>query len=261
MKVFVEYLKNNLKRAFEYKTDFFMGLIGLITINLSSIIILVIIANSFTTIGGWTIWEVIFNYSLFLTGLGLHKLFFRNIVELEKHIIKGTFDRFLLRPFNPFFQLVLDRLSLFDNTDFLLGIIGLVVSIFNLEIEWGIWQSIGIIIAVLNSALVFTLILTVITTMSFWIFRIRAILYGTSELQEAVQNYPITIYNQPLKFILTYILPYAATNYYPTLILLGKEENKIGQVFWYLILIDIVLICVEIVLWKKGVKSYQSSGS
>lgn len=26
MKVFVEYLKNNLKRAFEYKTDFFYGI-------------------------------------------------------------------------------------------------------------------------------------------------------------------------------------------------------------------------------------------
>ena len=97
MKVFAEYLKNNFKRALEYKTDFFMGLIGLITINLSSIIILVLIANNFTTIGEWTIWEVIFNYSLFLAGLGLHKMFFRNVVELERHIIKGTFDRFLLR--------------------------------------------------------------------------------------------------------------------------------------------------------------------
>ena len=261
MKVFTEYLKNNFKRALEYKTDFFMGLIGLITINFSSIIILVLIANNFTTIGEWTIWEVIFNYSLFLAGLGLHKMFFRNVVELERHIIKGTFDRFLLRPFSPFFQLVFEKLSLLDNTDFLLGIIGLTVSILNLEIKWGIWQSIGIFIAVLNSALVFTLILTIITTMSFWIYRIRAILYGTSELQEAVQNYPITIYNKPLKFILTYILPYAATNFYPALILLGKEEDKIGQVFLYLILLDIILICAEIVLWKKGVKSYQSSGS
>ena len=30
MKVFVEYLKNNFKRALEYKTDFVMGLIGLV---------------------------------------------------------------------------------------------------------------------------------------------------------------------------------------------------------------------------------------
>lgn len=261
MKVFAEYLKNNFKRAFEYKTDFLMGLIGLITINFSSIIILVIIANNFSTIGGWTIWEVIFNYSLFLAGLGLHKMVFRNFVNLENHIIKGTFDRFLLRPFSPFFQLVFEKLSLLDNTDFLLGISGLIVSICNLEIKWGGWKSIGLFFAILNSALVFTLILSIITTLSFWIYRTRAILYGTSEMQEAVQNYPITIYNKPLKFILTYILPYAATNFYPALILLGKAENKIGQVSIYLIVLDILLVFIEVIIWKKGIKSYQSSGS
>ena len=204
---------------------------------------------------------MIFNYSLFLTGLGLHKMIFRNVIELEKYIIRGTFDRFLLRPLSPFIQLVLEKLSLLDNTDFLLGIIGLVVSILNLKINWGGWQSIGIVIAILNSAFVFTLILSIITTMSFWIYRIRAILYGTAELQEAVQNYPITIYNKPLKFILTYILPYAATNFYPSLILLGKVKDENRQVFLYLILVDVVLICIELILWKKGIKSYQSSGS
>ena len=96
-----------------------------------------------------------------------------------------------------------------------------------------------------------------------WIcfYRVRAILYGTTELQEAVQNYPINIDNKHLKFILTYILPYAATNFYPSLILLDKVKDKTGQVILYLILIDIILICIEYFLWKKGIKCYQSSGS
>lgn len=76
-----------------------------------------------------------------------------------------------------------------------------------------------------------------------------------------MQNYPINIYNKHLKFILTYILPYAATNFYSSLILLDKVKDKTGQVILYLILIDIILICIEHFLWKKGIKCYQSSGS
>lgn len=261
MKILVEYLMNNIKKIFAYKVDFIMGFIGLVTINVSSVMILVLITNRFSSIGTWSIWEIIFNYALFLAGLGLHKMFFKNIVDLETHIIKGTFDRYLLRPLSPFFQLVFENLSLSDNTDFILGILGIVISIRNLGCEWDINEGVLLVGLIFNSALVFTLILSVITILSFWIYRVRALLYGTAELQEAVQNYPISIYNKPLKWILTYGLPYAATNFYPSLILLNKAQNKKLVIFLYLIGVDIVLFGIAGIMWKVGIKSYESSGS
>ena len=260
MRLVKAYIKMNLKRSIEYRGNFIIGFIGLLIINISSILILYIIISNFEDIAGWTYWENIFNYALFLTSLGLHKVIFQNIGNLEDYIVDGRFDRLMLRPVSPFAQIILEVINIEEITDFFLGIIGLSISSIYLKIRWSASNIIWLVLSIINGAVVFTLILSIISTLSFWLYRVYPILYGTTELQEAVQNYPIIIYSKPLKFIVTYVLPYAAVNYFPSLILLGKTENT-NNIIIYIFSIDIVLGVIQKKLWNRGIKNYRSSGT
>lgn len=249
----------NLKRSIEYKENFIVGFIGLVTLNLSSILILYLIISNFTDIAGWSFWEVVFNYSLFLASLGLHKVIFQNIGNLENYIIEGKFDILLIRPVSPYLQIVLEVINIEEVPDFVLGVVGLYASSVFLHNNWNILKIVWLVVSIVNGTIVFTLILSIISTFSFWMYRTYPILYGTMEVQEAVQNYPISIYNRPLKMILTYILPYAAVNYFPSVLLLGKNDSI--NIIIYIIMVDLFLIMIQKSLWSKGIKNYKSSGT
>lgn len=70
-------------------------------------------------------------------------------------------------------------------------------------------------------------------------------------------KYPVSIYGKPIKFLLTYIIPFSLTSYYPASYLLtGKNLHYIGWV----IFTSFFLFLIAIFVWKKGIRKYESSG-
>lgn len=262
MKILRIYLALNFKRSIEYRENLILGIIGLIAVNFGSLFVLYSITNRFQTIAGWNFAEITFNYSLFLACLGLHKIFFRNIINLEDYIIDGSFDRFLLRPLNIFCQLCLEWVNYCDFSDFALGITGIAISLTQSELSLSFDKYIWLALLIINGAFVFTIILAIISSGCFWLYKSYPILYSTMEIQEIVQNYPISIFKAPFRFIVTYIIPYAAINYYPSLIVLDRKMSCSGfYVVIYLVILDIILFIAFRAIWHTGIKNYKSSGT
>lgn len=72
-------------------------------------------------------------------------------------------------------------------------------------------------------------------------------------------KYPITIYNNLIKSVITYIIPFAFTTFYPANYILTGENPffSIG----FTVVISIILMAIGVFLWNKGIKAYESSGS
>ena len=72
-------------------------------------------------------------------------------------------------------------------------------------------------------------------------------------------KYPVSIYNNAVKFIITYIIPFAFTAYYPAeYILTGNNPLfNIGLT----IVISLILMVIGIFVWNKGIRAYESAGS
>lgn len=262
IKLYFHYCKLSILKALEYRSSFFVGLFGLIMVNGVSLLLIWVMLSNFNNLNGWSFWEIVFNYSLFLACLGFHNAFFKHLGDLEDYIVEGTFDRFLLRPCNTFLQLIGDKLSVTDISDFMLGTFGIILSYSRLNLHWGIWKLLLLLFYLCNGILIFTILLLSISCLSFWIVKSRPFLYGTIEIQESVQHYPISIFGKGFKFITTIILPYALINYYPSMVLLGKVKGK--YIFYYFIFtlaITLIFLGLATVLWKKGINHYQSTGS
>ena len=72
-------------------------------------------------------------------------------------------------------------------------------------------------------------------------------------------KYPVTIYNNTVRNIITYIIPFAFTAYYPALYFLTGENPwfNVGMT----VIISIIVMVIGVVIWNKGIKAYESAGS
>ena len=114
------------------------------------------------------------------------------------------------------------------------------------------------------SAFVIFSSITVFTgTISFWTVKSEEIVSLLTNNNYGLKNYtdyPISIYGKGVQFLLTFIIPYAFTGYYPAGILLGK--NLIHPEFAHLSpLIALIFGIAAYLFWKGGLKHYNSTGA
>ena len=72
-------------------------------------------------------------------------------------------------------------------------------------------------------------------------------------------KYPVTIYNGVVRNIVTYIVPFAFTAYYPASYIL--RGNNPWFCFGVGTGIAAALLTLSVLLWNKGIGAYESAGS
>ena len=72
-------------------------------------------------------------------------------------------------------------------------------------------------------------------------------------------KYPVSIYNKAVQAIITYVIPFAFTAYFPaSYFLTGKDPLFcIGGT----VIAGSVLMILALFVWHKGVSAYESAGS
>jgi ABC-2 type transport system permease protein len=72
-------------------------------------------------------------------------------------------------------------------------------------------------------------------------------------------KYPMSIYSNAIKGVLTFIIPFAFTGYYPGAYFLGKESMFMGVIMTFLV--AVIGTFIAYFVWLAGIKAYESSGS
>ncbi|WP_294835013.1 ABC-2 family transporter protein, partial [uncultured Lactobacillus sp.] len=72
-------------------------------------------------------------------------------------------------------------------------------------------------------------------------------------------KYPVSIYSGTIRIIISFIIPFAFTAFYPASFFLTGNKGwfNIGG----LIIISILLFTLSLLIWHKGISVYESSGS
>ena len=109
-KLYFKFLNQYIKTLLEYRADFILGLIGFILIQLTGVIFIKLIFNNIPALEGWSFYEILFIYGFAQIPRGIDHVFTDNLWILSGQIIvQGQFDRYLLRPLNPLFQVIAER--------------------------------------------------------------------------------------------------------------------------------------------------------
>ncbi|OLS36819.1 ABC transporter permease [Bacillus sp. MRMR6] len=256
--MFFQYLSQYLKTRLQYRADVFVEFLSDLLSQAINLIFILVVFGHTSLLNGWTRDEIIFIYGFFLVPYAVFSAFF-NIWDFnERYIVKGEMDRILTRPIHSLFQIILERIEL----ESLLGAItGLAIMFYagdrlGLDVKW--IDSIIFIIFVIGGALVYGGVFVMIACISFWAdarTSIMPMMYNISNYG----RYPVDIYNKVIRFVLTWILPFAFVGVYPATYFLGKEE-------WFIYafltpFIGVSFFTLSVLLWNQGVKKYRGAGN
>jgi ABC-2 type transport system permease protein len=259
VKLYFGYLAQNLKSLMEFRLDFFIGLVGFFFLQACGVIFISLVFSSIPNLKGWSFYEVLFIYGFAQIPRGLDHVFTDNLwLYAGWKIAKGEMDRLLTRPLNPLFQLIAERFQPDGIGEFLIGLILTILAATKLGIEFTVGKVLVFIVSVICGAIIITAIKLFYTSFAFWVKRSQSYLYTAYNFNEFCY-YPISIYNKTIQFILTFIIPFAVTSYFPASYLLGKGTFELG--FFFPIIVSVIGLSVSYFFWKSGLKHYESAGS
>lgn len=262
--LYFRYISISLKTSMEYRYSFISNMfIQVFTYSINFLGIWVIF-NKFNTMNGWSYNEVVFLYSLNLLSYGLSALFvWGPMRQLGNMIQDGSFDGILTRPLNPFYHMLAKNFTYaFLGHTVLAGVV-LGISIGSLDISWSASAVVFFILFLLGAFLIQCSMFIIGGALSFWFVNssqlVDTFIYGIRRFVD----YPINLYDTFIRILLTFIVPYAFVNFYPSVYFLNKSGNTLFHpaLQYCTPIVGIVLFVLAYRLWSLGIKHYESTGS
>lgn len=253
------FIAQDLKKMMEYKIDFLTGAFSFLLSQAINIAFLWIIFSQIPQLKGWTYDEIIFIYGFSLLPKAIDHLFCDNLWMIGYSIVaKGEFDKYLTRPINPLFTVIVERFQVDALGELVVGIVLIASVIGKVSIQWSVLNVLLFLLVLPFATLIYTGIKTITAAIAFWTKRsgqITHVVYAVNDFAK----YPTTIYNNFIKTVITYIIPFAFTAFYPASYFLTGENLlfNIGLT----VVMSIILMTISVLVWNKGVTAYESAGS
>lgn len=259
MKLHRIFIAQHMKRLMEYKTDFLLGAIGILISQALQVMFIGIIFSRIPKLEGYSFEEILFIYGFSLIPKSIDHLFFDNLWMVGYSIIrKGDFDKYLTRPVNSLFYVIVERFCVDAFGEMLTCGLLLAYAIPRLSLPF-YWYTIPLfLVFTVFATMIYTSLKIITAAVSFWTKasgHITHMLYMTNDFSK----YPVTIYNRAVQTIITYVIPFAFTAFYPATFFL-KGENPLFCIGGTVVA-GSVLFVIALFVWNRGVRAYESAGS
>lgn len=255
IKLYCKYFQVNFKTVFTHDYDFFIGLFGMIIKNIVNIIFVTFIFNILDSLQGWSLYEILFFYAASMISFAIWHCFFINTLTTPYYVKSGMFDFFLLKPVHSLFLIMVDGFDEDGWGDLLVGIALLMIAGYHLDMLN--YHLLFLIVTLMVSSLIYAAFTIILSTLSFFTIDNSNITQLVSDIY-GFAKYPLTIFKQPLRFVLSFLLPIAFTGFLPALYMF--EDYQIGYLLLTIVM-SLLFFIVAIIIWNKGVHRYMSSGS
>lgn len=247
-----------MKTRLQYRADLLVEIFSDLLSQAVNFIFILVVFGHTSLLNGWSRDEIIFIYGFFLVPYAVFSAFF-NIWDFnERYIVKGELDRILTRPIHSLFQIILERLELEGLFGAVTGIAVMLYAGHNIGLQWSWSDPFIFLLFVVGGALIYGGVFVMLACISFWAdarTSIMPMMYNIGNYG----RYPVDIYNKAIRFVLTWILPFAFVGVYPAAFFLGREE-WFGYAFLTPIM-GIIFFAVSVLMWNQGVKQYRGAGN
>ncbi len=257
IKLWLSWFKLEIEGDMAYRMNFLLHLIAGSIFSVISPLIMYFIYNSSRGIPGWSFWEIM----LFVGTTNLvwgfcSFVFFPMIPICISYVQQGTFDRVMIRPFNPLGFLTFSSIELNEIGGLFVGVTLISTALIKLKTII-LFSNIIYYIILIILALLFIYSLIVLTSAMCFIAVKNFGIHAFIEAIGAYTEYPLTIYGPTLNFVFTFILPVGIASFYPVSILLGK----VGFSSIAIIALPVfAMFGFSLFIWSIAMKKYSSAG-
>jgi ABC-2 type transport system permease protein len=254
-------LRYGLMRAkvrLAYRADFLVNAVGDVLVAGIGVVFLWAIFRNVPTISGWAYGEVLFVWGMAEATTGLFYVCFQGLWSVnQRYVLLGEMDRVLLRPLDPYVQIMLDNVNLEALPVALLGVLMMAYASTALP-AFALWRWLLLPVFLFGGVAVLAGVLTAVSSVGFRVLH-RGTAVGLVYQAAAFNRYPVTIFPRWIQRVLTFVVPFAFTAFFPATFFLGRNE----WLGWALVqpLVGLLVLVVGVGIWRRGLRHYRSPGS
>jgi len=263
LRLYARYAAASVRAQASYPGTLAMMSLGQFLVNVIEFVGIWAMFRRFGHIGGWHIGEVALFFGFVNITFSIADAVTRGFDIFGSVFVKtGAFDRLLLRPRSTVLQLMgyelrLTRVGRFAQGALVFGI-GMALTGFRFTPT----ASAILGFAVLGGVALFSGVLILQATLSFWTVEgleaVNILTYGG----EAAAEYPLSVYAAWFRNFLIWIVPIGCVTYLPMLAAMGRAD-PLGSPAWIQPLAPIagfVFLALSLGVWRFGLKHYTSAG-
>jgi ABC-2 type transport system permease protein len=252
-----------LRGQMQYKTSFVLQAVGNFGTNFVELLAILILFRHFDTMGGWTVGDVAFLYALSAIAFAFADAIAAGFSTFSQQIVRGDFDRTLVRPVAPFLQVLASDFQVRRVGRLLQGIIAFALALSLTDVPWSAGRVLYLPVVILSATVLFTALFTLEATLCFWTTQstevVNAFTYGGTTLAQ----YPLHVFDVWLRRLFLFVVPIGFVIFEPALYLLDRPDPLgLPPVCRFLAPVFAVAFAFAAGgLWRLGVAHYRSTGS
>jgi ABC-2 type transport system permease protein len=212
-------------------------------------------------LGGFDLHEVAFLYGGTGVAFAIADLFAGRVERLGQMIRLGRLDQMLVRPVPLLVQVCADEFALRRLSR--IAQAALVLGWACVFIDWTTSKVVLTVLMLVAATVIFVAVFVGLACIQFWTVDSAEVANAFTYGGNTITSYPLTIFPSELIKAMTFAVPLAFVNWYPSLHILDHPD-PLGYPDWTQWLSPVVaavLTAVTLRVWQAGVRSYRSTGS
>ena len=250
-----------VRAALSYPASFWMMAGTQFTVGLLDFVGIWIMFHTVDSLGGFDLSEIAFLYGATAFGLGVADLVGGQVERLGQLIRMGRLDTMLLKPLPLLVQVCADQFAIRRVARITQALLVLGVAAY--WVDWTPAKAGLTLVMLASGSVIFLSIFVIFGCVQFWTVDASEIANAFTYGGNTMTQYPLTIFPREVVAGLTFLVPLALVNWYPSLYVLGRADPY-GFPEWLRFaspLAALVLVAVTSVVWRAGVRHYESTGS
>ena len=261
--LYLRLISAQLRSQMQYKVSFLLALVGSFLACVTEFGAVVVLFLRVPALAGWSFAEVALLYGISGVCFAVAEIIAAALDNFQTHIVRGTFDRVLVRPRGALFQVIVEDFALRRVGRIVQAGLVLVVALQLLSIEWRLDKLFVLALALVSGTVIYFAIFVLGATFCFWSVQAKEATHVFTYGGDGLASYPLDIYRGSVRRFFTFIVPLAFVNYEPALYLLGRPD-PLGLPDAARVLSPVAALVMAVLArygWQQGVRHYQSTGS
>lgn len=262
MKYVIHAVKMLFKSAMQYRASLLMQVIAQFVMTGGEMLAVVVLLSRFQVVGHWGAGEIMFFFGVMQATFALTEMLGRGVTSFAWFVQRGDFDALILRPRPLLLQVMVSQLDPRRMGGIMVGVIAMLVAGTRLNIQWTLLKELLLTEVVLGSMLLLLGLFMIEATVSFFsvksIEMVNVLTYGG----RSACQYPVDVYPGVLRFLFTYLAPFALCMHWPVSYVIGAPMVQLPAWGYFLTpMAGAAFFAIMVRVWYVGVKHYRSTGT
>ncbi len=258
MRLVVTFIRLGILHELQYRANFWVQLLRSVLGMVTAVGGLAVVFQHTDTLAGWRPAELLALVGIyFIMGGFINTVIQPSMEAFLEDIRRGTLDFVLTKPADAQLLISLRRLSLWSTFDLVLGVAVLAYALVQVGYLLSPLQVLAFVLALGAGAVIVYSFWLILATFAFWFIRIENILVIFQSLYQA-GRWPVGIYPDVLRFVLTFLVPVAFAVTVPAEALIGRLT---AQVLLTAAGLAMGIFALARWFWRLGLRHYAGASA